>query len=281
MIYQSQKMRLECIRIVKTGEVNDIYICQDLNTAARTQYTLLAVKQHETVKKYLKIFEAAGLAAQNACVESFTDQGVFCIVFEYKQERPLKDFYMGESYSLTECENICMQVITSCISSGLPYPVLYLVLEQGQLNISKDTSIYLGYQIDLAQLDPSRTEGDCVVLCAELLRGMLESKASRRTFSYQLLEKKVARKSYVRFTELYRDIHITASSKKKAGLRKKLRAWFNRNQDTLFRILLAVSIVMGLFVVVSVASQLFFGDTPWFRIFFNGFKHIGTESLVR
>ena len=88
------------------------------------------------------------------------------MVFPWQQERPLKDFYMGESYTLTECENVCISVIMACITSNLPYPVLYLILEQGQLHLAKDRTVCLGYQIDLAELDPAKSERDCAVQCA-------------------------------------------------------------------------------------------------------------------
>ena len=55
MFYQSQKMKLECVRIVKKGRTNDILICQDLSSAARNRYTLLVLKEHQTVKRYLEV----------------------------------------------------------------------------------------------------------------------------------------------------------------------------------------------------------------------------------
>ena len=66
MFYQSQKMKLECVRVVKESEINDILICQDLNTAARNLYTLLVIKEHQTAKKYLEVFEQAGMSAHNS-----------------------------------------------------------------------------------------------------------------------------------------------------------------------------------------------------------------------
>ena len=166
MFYQSQRMKLRCVRIVKKSRTNDIVICEDLNTSARNLYTLLAIKEHQTVKTYLEVFEQAHLTAQDSYIDSFSDQGAFCMVFAYQQERPLKDFYMGESYTLAECENVCISVIMACITSNLPYPVLYLILEQGQLHLAKDHTVCLGHQIDLEELDPARTERDCVVQCA-------------------------------------------------------------------------------------------------------------------
>lgn len=281
MFYQSQKMKLRCVRIVKKSRTNDIVICEDLNTAARTLYTLLVIKEHQMVKTYLEVFEQAGLAAQDSYIDSFSDQGAFCMVFAWQQERPLKDFYMGESYTLEECENICISILIACMTSNLPYPVLYLILEQGQLHLAKDHTVCLGYQIDLEELDPEKTERDCAVQCASILRDLLRPKASQKAFSYRLLEKKIARKSYGRLTELYKDIRITAAPGQKKGIRKRIKGWFLRNQDGLFRFLLYLCAALAVLVLLSLLSQLFLGDIPWLRLLFNGFKTIGTESLVR
>ncbi|MCD8326453.1 MAG: hypothetical protein LUC90_07155 [Lachnospiraceae bacterium] len=280
MIYQSQLMKLLCVRTIKSNTVNDVLVCRDLNSAAGTLYTVLAVKAHETVKLCLEMFRMRGISEKDVCVHSFSDQGVFCMVFEYKPERPLSDFYTGRFYTLQECEAICVQVIMACITSGLPYPFLYLVLKQGQLNLSKDHSVYLGYQIDLQELDITKTERDCVVKCAGILRGLLKPKASSKAFSYRLLEKKIDRRSYTSFTELYKDIRVAAAPEKKKGIIKRLKAWFVRRQDIVFRILMYLCVVLAVFVLVSVVTQLLFGDVPWLRLLFNGFKTIGTESLT-
>ena len=281
MFYQSQKMKLRCVRIVKKGRTNDIVICEDLHTSARNLYTLLVIREHEMVKTYLEVFEQAGLVAQDSYIDCFSDQGAFCMVFAYQQERPLKEFYMGESYTLTECENVCFGIIMACITSNLPYPLLYLILEQGQLHLSKDHTVCLGYQIDLEELDPGKTERDCAVQCASILRDLLKPKASQKAFSYRLLEKKIARKSYGQLMELYKDIRITAAPGQKMGFRKRAAGWFRRNQDGLFRVLLYLCAVLAALVLLSLLSQLFLGDIPWLRLLFNGFKIIGTETLVR
>ncbi len=281
MFYESQRMKLECVRIVKESDINDILICQDLNTPAGNLYTLLVIKEHQAAKKYLEVFQQAGIPAQDSYIDSFSDRGAFCMAFEYKQERPLQDFYMGESYTLAECESICINVIMTCIASNLPYPILYLILRQGQLHLSKDHTVYFSYQIDLTELDPEKTERDCAVACASILRELLRPKASQKAFSYRLLEKKISRKSYDRFTELYKDIRITTVPGKKKGIRKRIKVWFARRQDGLFRILLCICLILGVLALVSLISQLLFGDIPWLRILFNGFKTIGTESLLR
>ncbi|MCD8130250.1 MAG: hypothetical protein LUE16_03050 [Lachnospiraceae bacterium] len=280
MIYQSQLMRLLCVRTIKSNTVNDVLVCRDLNSASGALYTVLAVRDHATVKQCLEMFRLSGTSDRDVCVHSFSDQGIFCMVFEYKQERPLSDFYTGRFYTLPECEAICVQVIMACITCGLPFPFLYLVLRQGQLNLSKDHSVYLGYQTDLAELDITKTERDCAVECAQILRKLLSSKASGKAFSYQLLEKKIDRRSYSSFTELYKDIRIAAAPEKKKGIIQRIKAWFVRRQDLVFRISLYLCVVLSVVVLASLITQLIFGDIPWLRLLFNGFKTIGTETLT-
>lgn len=281
MIYQSNKMELECIRTVFQGKVNDIYICKDQNTKGEIPYTLLMIKDHKTARKYLQVFEQAGKKVAGSYIDSFSDRGHFCMLFEYRQERPLKDFYMGGSLSLTESEKICINLILKCMESNLPYPVLYMILQQGQIHLAKDHSIYWSYCLDLEQLEEKKTEKDCVLLCAALLKELLKSKASSKGFAYRVLEKKIRRESYGCFIEVYRDLRITATPKQEKGVRKKLKKFLGKNESIFLKIFYTLCIVMILFALVSLISQLLFGEIPWLRILFNGFKKIGTQSLLQ
>jgi hypothetical protein len=96
-----------------------------------------------------------------------------------------------------------------------------------------------------------------------------------------LLEKKISRKSYDRFTELYKDIRITAVPGQKKGIRKRVKSWYTGRQEGLFHVLLIVCLIVAVLALISLISQLLFGEIPWLRILFNGFKTIGTESLVQ
>ncbi len=281
MIYQSQKMRLKTIRVIGQTPVNDILICQDQNAAEEGLYTVLAVHDHEVVKKILTVYEQSEYEMKSSCIDSFSDQGAFLLVYPYYRERSLEQFYMGTTYTLSECEDVCINTILTCISAELPYPLLYLILEQRQLQLARNHNVYLEYMIDLETLDPKITERDCVVQCAKILRELLEPKSAQKAVSYQLLDKKISKKSYHRFTELYKDVRIAAVSQNKNGILGRLRAWFLRNRDRLFRVLLWVCVILLILVAVSFATQAIFGDIPWLRLFFNGFKKIGTESLLQ
>lgn len=281
MIYQSQKMRLKCIRVIERTKINDIMICQDLNAAEEGVYTVLVIYDHEVVRRFLAVYEQSDYATESSCIESFSDQGAFVVVYPYLKERALKDFYMGDVYKLSECEEVCINTILACIAAEIPYPILYLILEQRQLHLAKNHNVYMGYAIRLEELDPEKTERDCAVQCAKILKELLEPKASQKAISYQLLDKKISKRSYHRFTELYKDIRIASAPKKRRGLRAGVQAWFTRNKDRLFHVLFWVCILLLILVIATFITQAFFGDIPWLRLFINGFKKIGTESLLQ
>ena len=281
MIYQSQKMRLKCIRVLEKTPANDILVCQDLNATEEGLYTVLVVYDHEIVRRFLTVYEQSEYDTGASCVDSFSDQGAFLIVYPYFRERALEDFYMGTAYSLNECETICINTILACISAEIPYPILYLILKQRQLHLAKNHNVYLGFAVNLEELDEKLTERDCVVQCAKILRELLAPKASQKAISYQLLDKKISKKSYHKFTELYKEIRIAAAPKQRGSIRNHIRACFMRNRDQIFRILLRICILLVILVVATFATQAIFGDIPWLRLFINGFKKIGTESLLQ
>ena len=96
-----------------------------------------------------------------------------------------------------------------------------------------------------------------------------------------MLQKKIRRESYSRFIELYRDLDIAGVSKDKKGLFVSLHAWFIRNRDRLFRVLLVVSMILLIFTLVTLLTNALFGDVPWLRLFTRSFERIGLETLTK
>ncbi|MBR5578958.1 MAG: hypothetical protein IKW28_08195 [Lachnospiraceae bacterium] len=281
MFYQSNKMMLECIRTVFQGKVNDVYVCRDRNTGGDTPYTLLVIKDHTIARKYLEVFENREKRIGSSYIESFSDNGQLCMVFEYKQERPLENFYMGAGMSLAESEEICIRLILHCMESSLPYPILYLLLEQKQIHLAKDHTIYWSYFLNLEKLDQNKDEKDCVLLCAVILKKLLESKVASKGFAYRVLEKKIQRESYRHFAEVYKDLRISATPAKEKGLGHKLLSKIRKKENILLRMFYTVCTILIILAVVSLVSHLLFGDIPWLRVIFNGFKQIGSESLLQ
>ncbi|MBO6148411.1 MAG: hypothetical protein J6O55_03640 [Lachnospiraceae bacterium] len=280
MIFESRALTLEVIATLSVGEVNDNYLCRELGKTEGTLYTVIAIKSHETVRLFLEMFRSSSWSEDTPLLDSFFSGGVHVMVFPYRRERRLNDFYMGDAYTLEKCEDICMHVILSCISASMPYPLLYLILCQRLLNLSLDNSVYLSYDVDLKELDLRKGERECTTECAAILLSLLQPKASEKTVSYQILSKKTENRSYSAFTDLYRDIRIAAAPVKKRGIIARIFGFFKRNADTLFGILFWICLIFMVIALAMLVSNAFLGDVPWLRIFYNGFKKIGTETLT-
>ncbi|MBR3307555.1 MAG: hypothetical protein IKI75_09945 [Lachnospiraceae bacterium] len=280
MILESSKLRLEDVGTLYHSVVGDCLICRDLNMEGATLYTVLKVSSHDTVRKLIAVFEKSE-AAESCLVDSFASDGMHIFVFPYRKSRELEQFYMGDAMPLERCEDICINVILACMTSALPWPFLYLVLQQKKLNLNKDDSIFLSYDVDLKELDPSVKEKDCVVACARVLLKLLESKATLKADSYVLLRKKIENQSYAKFTELYRDVRIAAVSKGRRGLFYRLGRFLGARKDRLLGIVFWISLVLVIVAIAMLFSNLLLGDIPWLRLFVNNFKQIGTESLLQ
>ena len=281
MTYRSRKTSYEVgSTIISTG-VNDCYLARPKGASDGREYTLVVIKDHETVKTLMEIYSTFRNPDRGLLTESFSSGQTYVLVFPYRQERPLDEFFVGEAYTLTRCEDICTNLILDCISCGLPYPLLYLILKQRLINLAKDDSVYFSYSLDLTELDRTKVERDCTVRCAEILLAVLATNSDQNNVSYELLSKKSANSSYSFFTELYRDLRIAATPVKKRNIIVRIKSFFYRNSDRLFGILFWICLILGIVALVLLFTHLVWGDVPFLRIFFNSFKKIGTESLVQ
>ena len=273
--------RYKIIQTVKIGTAGETYVCEDLHDSARGRYTLLAINDHEVMHRFVELYNRDKRDGENTVISMFSEEGRFFVVYPYIPERRLFDFYMGETLSLREKEEICINLIIACMTSDLPWPLLYLVLKQGEIQLARNRSVSLSYKIDLSDLDDQKTEGDCATECAKILLQLLAPSGRRKPNSYLLLSKRTEKKSYQTFRDLYKDTTIAAEPERKRGIFGRIKAWFSRNKDDIFRVLLWVSAILFLFVVITFITNLIFGDVPWLRLFIRSFEKIGLESLLQ
>lgn len=275
-------MKLKNLSVIKRSKTGEVRICEDLDSKTGNRYSVLVLEDHDIVHSVLETYDRAKSYIEKPnYVDMFSDEGLFFIVYPYVPERPLVKFYMGSTLTLRECEEICVNLIISCMTCNLPWPLLYLLLVQREIQLSQDHSVTFSYNLDLTEFDPTIDESACVVECAKLLIELLEAKVSRRANSYFLLKKKIDRQSYDYFKDLYKDLIISREPIRRGGILLRLKLWYLRNKDTLFYVLLRISIVLAVFVLVTFLTNLIFGDVPWLRLFIRSFERIGLESLVQ
>lgn len=281
MVYRIGNMTLQQTQEIFRGEVNDVVVCQDIEADSKIYYTVLVVHDRDLAKKLMDIFHSKTGQQNNKFVKDFTWKNSYLMVFDYVKERSLKQFFSSEISTLQECEILAQNLVVECLAGGIPDPILYLQLKQDQIHISKDKSIYLGYNIDLKEFSDARTEKDCATICAQKIFGYIETMSAQKATSYKLLEKKVWKSGYQRFTDLYKDLKMAAQPLKKEGFLLRIKKMVRNNQDRLFKVLIVVCILLGIFALAMFLSQMIFSDVPFLRIFFNPFKIIGTESLLQ
>lgn len=278
MIYQINNMVLKVTQELLCGEVNDVVVCQDLSAATKIFYVVWVIKDNETSKKILSIYDTFEKEATYICKGTF--QEFYLYIYPYEENRSIGDFFMSEVEDIHECENMCTDIVVKCISCNIPYPIMYLQLEQKQLNRSKAGEIYFTYAIDLKDISEEIEEKECVTKCSRILFNMVTTISDENTVTYTLLEKKTSRGGYYRFIDLYKDFKAVTTTFEKRSLWTRIKDFFVRNSDRLFRFIIFISIVALIIALCMIISNIIFGEFPLFRIFYNTFKEIGTESLI-
>lgn len=277
MIYQIGNMSLNCIREVFRCEADNVSICQDINSSAETCYTLVTIKDHSLAKEIIESYENSG----KKFLATAPHPDGFMILFPYKPERRLSRFYVGAALSNDECENICVNLITECMTAELPYPLLYLILTQDQIELEKDGSVYFSYGLDLSDYDSSIGEKECANACAKIVLSLIEPKAEAKATSYEILRRRVPREGYRRFVDIFRDVKITMEAEAKPGLLKRAKAFLARNLGRFFKLFIILCGILVVLVLLMLITKLIIGDIPFFRLFGNPFEEIGTESMLQ
>lgn len=281
MVYRVGEMVLHQTQEVFRGKVNDVIVCQDIAGSGKVYYLVLVIYDRTLAKRMMQLFHDQKGQTKGKFVTDFTWKETYLMVFDYVKERPLHQFFSSEIMTLSDCEQMAQNLTVECLAGRIPYPFLYLQLKQDQIHISKDKSVYFGYGIDLEEFSEEKTEKECATLCAQKIFKMIETLGGAKATSYLLLEKKVWKNGYVRFTDLYKDLKLTAQPLKKEGIIARIKKIFLHNQDRLFWILIVLCMILGIFVLLMILSQMIFSDVPFLKIFFNPFKRIGTESLLQ
>lgn len=286
MVYYSQGMELEVVSEVFRGRLNDVAVCRDRLSPSGALYTLLVVRDRECSRKLLDVLESDRRCGEDIGLFRFSQNELMIFGVPFREERKFTAFAKGQAVSPVAAERICVNMVAACLTWKIPWPLLYLVLSQDCVQLTKDNTVYFTPLLDLYELDPACGEKQCVTCCARLMLSLLSAvlegqRRKKRLKSFDLLRKKCAKNAYVSFPELYRDVKVTAMPEQNPPLFKRLRSFWREHGDTFFRLLLVLCAVLVLTALVLLVSQILFGDVPLLRLFQNTFDVIGTENLHR
>lgn len=272
--FESGSLRLSPLQKLGDYEKNQALVCKGEDGVL---YTVLSAGSHKDAQALLPLIGQAKDDPHTRLIESFWDLGHFFLVFPYREKRSLFLFWDAKKAAPEERENMARNIVSACLDAHVPYPLLCQLLSQKNLQISKDGEAYFCFDADLSGLCCDDGEKRCADLCAQLALELLDPKS----MASLLLSRKLDRDGYTGLSELYHDLD-------EAG--KALQEPTQCKEDTgknplldpgmLSPILRKCALVLGSIALLSLLSQLLFGDVVWIRIFLPAFREIGLESLV-
>lgn len=282
MLLNTEKTQYRIVREVWNSEVNDVYVCQDKNESTAPYKIIWLVKDRRIAKELMGTLGGA-------CEERFMHNEAAGFVFAYGGERPLGRFYLNAVQSdAASASRIWLELVVKCMTSGLPPAVLNVLLKQRQFHIGADGDIWLGCFPDLSEYDSQAGEKENVVLCATCIMELIESGFAAKTVGtaknirvLKLIQKKLERNKYQEFMQLYSDIRLMTRRSGQRSRKEQLKDIAASRQDTIYRVLAAVCIVLVCIVILMLAGHLLFGEFSLWKLFHKPLEQIGTESLLQ
>lgn len=281
MLLNTGKKQYKVVREVLKGEANDIYVCQDQNQPTAPYKTVWLVKNRRIAKELMGTLGGV-------CDECFMYNENAGFVFGYSGERLLSRFYQSVIQSESALgSRIWLELVVKCMTSELPPSVLNMILKQEQVHIGADGSIWFGYFLDLSEYDAQAGEQENVELCAAYIAQLIESGLVIKTDAVKnarvmnLIQKKLDRKKYQEFIQLYSDIKLMTKERDPKDKNGVLKSVVASKQDTIYRLLACLCIVLTCMVIFILLGHLIFGEFSFWKLFHGPLEQIGTESLLQ
>lgn len=281
MLLNTAKKQYRVVREVLNGETNDVYVCQEQDVSTAPYKIIWLVKNRRIAKELMG-------CPGDMCEECFMHNENAGFVFGYGGERLLDRFYQStiQSEAVSESQ-VWLELVVKCMTSGLPPAVLNLVLKQKQIHIGTDGNIWFGYFLDLSEFNRQAGEKENVTLCAAYITQLIEyglaikADSAKSIHVMNLIQKKLIRKKYREFIQLYSDIKLMIREDEPVKRKGRLKAVVTSKQDLIYRILKICCIVLVCMVIFMIAGHLFFGDFSFWKLFRDPLDRVGTESLLQ
>ena len=279
MIFNIGKKHYKVIRDVLDSKANSVYVCQRQDTSVVEYKTVWVVKDRNLSRRLLKICSQADVVGYESCFSYGND---ICFLFPYVEEREAENFFLGtvRNGSCSK-EQICLEYVTKCMTSRLPDALMYMLLEQNQVQLMPDGSIYFNFFLDLTDAELNMTNRKCVRRCAQNILNLLKLDGDDKNPTQKLIEKELERTEYTEYIQLYKDLKLMAKEEKRGSLIKRLGDQVKNRKDMIFKVLSVIAVILVVIVLMMLLMRLLFGSVTIFDLFRGPIKQIGTESLLQ
>ena len=174
-MFPALNMELEIVRTVLQNEVNDIYVCTDLLKDTGIFYTMISIRDTGCRKIMAEKLNTDRMFFSNRdFIGSFVYESRLNLVFRYYHENLLSllgGVYLAE---FTDCKRAALNLAAACAECGADPDLGMLLLDERNINVTRDGDIQFNYFLDFAELNPGIEEGAWLRKAAGTIFGILE-----------------------------------------------------------------------------------------------------------
>ncbi|MDO4261630.1 MAG: hypothetical protein Q4C82_06090 [Eubacteriales bacterium] len=174
-MFPALNMELEIVRTVFENPVNDVYVCTDTLKDTGVFYTLVSIHDPGCRKTVTEKLNRSRLFFSNRdFLGSFIYENRLNLVFRYYHENLLSllgGVYLAE---FADCKRAALGLIAACAECGAGADMGMLLLDDRNINITRDGEIQFNYFLDFSKLQPGMEESRYLRRTAEKVFGILE-----------------------------------------------------------------------------------------------------------
>ena len=204
------------------------------------------------------------------------------LVFRYLPERKLFSYLKSESRSAADTIETVKDLIISYFAFKAAPPIIDLLIDENNINVRPDGSIYFGTILDFENINFELKETDCSKKMIDIINKMLlefsitENGQYANTKSIMLFLKKYRNNTYSSLVEVYNDFKLDdAKSQLKAN-------WFRRmiDKEKLFKLGKRILIITAVCMIYIFIRWLLEKSTLMIGFKNNNLDLIGTVNMT-
>ena len=158
-MFPALEMELEIVRTVLHNEVNEVYVCKDLKKNTGVFYTLISIRDTKFRKIMAEKLNTERLFfSNNDFIGSFIYADRLNLVFRYYHENLLSllgGVYLAE---FKECKESALRLVAAYAQCGADAELGMLLLQDRNINITKEGEVYFNYFLDFSKFRKEGTE---------------------------------------------------------------------------------------------------------------------------
>ena len=280
--------KLKKVRTILSNDVNDIFVCQNVEDKKDTSYyTLIRVHNDKVIKDILEIiYDEDGTCnlPKSLFCGLFVEVDTLNILMKYEEPRKLFSYlksYMNNDYSQ---HTIIKNFLYKCLLLDVTYPILNLILDKDNINLDDNMDVFFNCFLDFSKFNKEVTEGQCVRKCCDLIYDMLmvneELTEKSKVKAVNLFVKKKRNNDYRKMIELYNDFKIKENKYKNSdsnileNIKDSAQVIY---QKRFKRWVFSIGVILIVSAMIIFVCNLFQLDLPFTR--YQGMNVIGTVNM--